>query len=73
MLKRNERWLKINIKPELPTKKKLPELYEKVIEASINYTKVYWIVDFDTILSETRTARKVEETPLEEFCKYKKI
>jgi len=71
MLKRNERHLKISIKPELPKRKKLSEQYHYVCSAAENYTKVFWVVDFDTILKETKDTRKGKETPLQEFQKYR--
>lgn len=72
MLKRNERNLAINIKPELNVKNTLEKQYKYVVNAAEDYTKVFWIVDFDTILAETRTAKKGTYTPLEKFKNYRK-
>jgi len=72
MLKRNERKLSINIKPELNVKKTLEQQYRHVISLAEDYTKVFWIVDFDTILAETRTAKKGISTPLEKFNNYRR-
>lgn len=47
MLKRNERSLRVDLKPEIPQKKKLKDQYKKVIESSKEYDKVFWIIDFD--------------------------
>jgi len=58
MLKRNERKLNINIEPKLPNKKSILEQYQKVVELANDYTKVFWIVDYDVIIKETREAKK---------------
>ena len=71
MLKRNERSLPINIKPELNVKKTLEKQYEYVVNAAEDYTKVFWIVDFDTILAETKVAKKGTSTPLQRFNNYR--
>jgi hypothetical protein len=52
MLRRNEKNIKVDLKPEIPQKKKLKEQYERVIEQSKHYDKVFWIVDFDVINSK---------------------
>ncbi len=71
MLKRNERRLPISIKPELNVKTTLEKQYKYVINAAEDYTKVFWVVDFDTILAETKTAKKGTSTPLEKFNNYR--
>lgn len=70
MLKRNERSIKVTIKPEIPQKKKLKDQYIKVVEVSKDYSKVFWIVDFDVIIKETRAAVKGKKTPIQEFKEY---
>ena len=70
MLKRNERQINVDLKPEIPQRKKLSELYKKVIELSKDYDKVFWIIDFDVINSETRTSKKGTKTALQEFREY---
>ena len=72
MLKKNEVLPRIDIKPELPKKKKFQDQYKSVIENSNYYDKVIWIIDFDTIVKETREAKKGSKTPLEYFKKYKR-
>lgn len=58
MLKRNERdKLTINISPFLSTQMSIEEQYEKVIELSENNAKVYWIIDYDTVIKETRESK----------------
>ncbi|KXB96889.1 MAG: hypothetical protein AA908_09740 [Chlorobi bacterium NICIL-2] len=54
MMKQNNEKLTINIKPELPHKKKLKEQFELVKELSSYYTKVFWIVDLDVIIQQQK-------------------
>lgn len=70
MLKRNERTLDINIEPRIPQKKKLSDQCETVKNLSAEYKHVYWIVDFDVVLQETRKTRKGEKTATEHFKDY---
>ena len=70
MLKRNERKISVDLKPEIPQRKKISDQYNKVIELSNDYDKVFWIIDFDVIISETRKAKKGNETALQEFKRY---
>jgi len=70
MLKRHEKAIKADIKPEMPQRKKLSDQYEQVIEYSKDYDKVFWIVDFDVISSETASAKKGKKTILQEFKGY---
>lgn len=47
--------IRLNIKPEIPQKKDLKSQFELVKELlGAEFNRVYWIVDFDTILKETR-------------------
>jgi len=71
MLQRNEPLLTISIKPEIPQKKRLDDQYEFVCACARDYTKVFWIVDLDTILRETATAKKGSCTSLQKFKTYK--
>ena len=70
MLKRNERSLQVTIKPDIPQKKKLKDLFDRVMEYSKDYDKVFWVVDLDVIVSESRLVAKGKESPLQEFRKY---
>jgi len=54
MLKRNESSLQINIEPKIPQKKKLSDQYKKVCELSEDYTKVFWIIDLDVVIKESK-------------------
>lgn len=73
MIKRNEKDLKVHIKPEIPQKKKLSDQYSKVIELSKIYDKVLWIVDLDVILSESATAKRNQHKSIHKFMEYKSI
>jgi len=70
MLKRNERMISVDLKPEIPQKKKLPDQFANVLELSRVYDKVFWIVDYDVIVSETRSAKKGTKTARQEFKEY---
>ncbi|QHI35817.1 hypothetical protein IMCC3317_11650 [Kordia antarctica] len=71
MLKRNERELNINIEPRLPSKKSISEQYKMVDELAEDYTKVFWIVDYDVIIKETRESQNRTETSEQLFVKLK--
>ncbi len=70
MLKRNERSIPVDLEPKIPHKKCLSEQYEMVIGLSMDYDKVFWLIDFDLIIRESRTAAKQNKTPLQEFREY---
>lgn len=70
MLKRNERVSNIKLEPIIPQRKKLSEQYERVVTLSKDYDKVFWIVDFDLIIKETKEAKKGTKTALQEFKEY---
>lgn len=72
MLKRNERSINVSIEPRIPQRKKLFEQFETVIELSKDYTKVFWVIDLDVILKETKEAKARKQTPFESFLGYKK-
>ncbi|MDF1675057.1 MAG: RloB family protein [Vicingaceae bacterium] len=71
MLKRNERKLNINIEPKLPSKKSIPEQYKMVEQLAEDYTKVFWIVDYDVIIKETLESKKGTETSEQLFIRLK--
>ena len=54
MLKKNETKLTVTIKPELPQKKSVEEQFDYVVKMSDVHEKVFWIVDMDVIIRETR-------------------
>lgn len=72
MLKRNERSINVNIEPKIPQRKKLSEQFETVIKLSQDYTKVFWIIDLDVILKETKEAKLGNKTALQSFLDFKK-
>lgn len=72
MLKRNERSIVVNIEPKIPQKKSLAEQYKNVITLSEEYTKVFWIIDFDVITNETKKAKHGTKTTTELFLEYKR-
>ena len=73
MIKRNEKLIKVDIKPEIPQKKKLSDQYSKVIELSKSYDKVYWVIDLDVILSESLLAKKGNRKVIDFFIQYKEV
>ena len=73
MLKRNERDVRINIEPKIPNKKSVKEQYNLVCDLSgKEFTKVFWIIDFDTIIKEENEATKGKKSPLKSFEEYRK-
>lgn len=72
MMKRHEDLPKVDVKPELPKRKKLKEQFEAVLDNAKLYDKVFWIVDFDTIIKEDREAKKGVESTLQAFQRYVK-
>ena len=72
MLKRNERHIRVSIKPEIPAKKSLEDQYKLVCELSDKeFTEVYWIIDLDTVLKETNQAPKGKKLPIKQFEEYR--
>lgn len=69
MIKRNER-VNFKITPEIPQRKKIVDQYETV-KAFVDqgYERVFWIVDFDTIMKEDKESKK-GESPLKTFLSY---
>ncbi|MDR0370667.1 MAG: RloB family protein [Prevotellaceae bacterium] len=73
LLQRYEK-VTINLEPKLPQKKLLSVQFAQVEELAEESEKVFWIVDFDTILKETQEAKRGRKTPLQEFQKlYNKV
>jgi len=72
MLKRNERSIRFNIKPEIPAKKSIDEQYELVQDLiKREFSKVFWLVDLDAIIKETKECHKGKVSPLNKFLKYR--
>jgi hypothetical protein len=73
MLKRNERNLRLNIKPEIPHKKNIEDQFKLVADLSAHeYSKVFWIVDLDTIIKESRETPKGKKSTLSSFIACRK-
>lgn len=54
MLKKNENSLTVTIKPELPQKKNIDDQFGYVLDLSKIHDKVFWIVDTDVVIRETK-------------------
>lgn len=57
MLRKVEGMKHLQIRPELPKKKKLRETFDYVCEISRDYDHVIWIADFDTIITEGKASK----------------
>lgn len=72
MLKRNERDIRVTIKPEIPNKKNIDEQFKQVCDLSAReYTKVFWIIDFDTVLKEARETGQGKQSPVKKIQEYR--
>lgn len=67
LMKEHENLKNIDIKPDLPKKKKLSELEELITENAKHYDRVIWIVDFDTIIKEEKEIKKGRKSKIQEF------
>jgi len=67
---RNSENIRIAVSPEMYQKKSMDEQYDKVVSYSEDSEKVFWIIDFDVILKETRECKKGKEPALVKFKKY---
>lgn len=70
MLKRNNKDLPVDLKPEIPQKKAVSDQYNKILELAADYDQVFWIVDLDVITDETRKTKKGERLAMVEFKEY---
>ncbi len=70
MIKRNEKAIKVAIKPEIPQHKKLSKQFEQVISLSKEYDKVIWMVDLDVILKDSTSSIKNKPKPFAQFLDY---
>ena len=63
--------LTLNSEPKLPSKKKgLKKLCEDIKNLEKEHDKIFWIVDFDTIIRETKEKKNGKERKLDTFRKY---
>jgi len=70
MLKRNENVRHVNIEPQIPQRKKLCEQYQRAIELAQHYDKVFWIIDLDVVIKESKETKKGNIKPLDELKQY---
>jgi hypothetical protein len=70
LMKQFEALQNVQIRPDLPSKKKLSDLYQLVISHIADYTKVIWLIDFDTIIKENREIPKGDKTKFQELKEY---
>jgi hypothetical protein len=71
MLKQNERLSNINIKPELQCSQKLSAQYNQIKQYLKIYDRVFWIIDLDSIIKETKERKnKSAKTPIETLHSY---
>lgn len=70
MLKRNERHLRVNIEPKIPQRKSLEEQFTMVVNLSEDYSRVFWIIDLDVVLSASNAAKRGVKTPMQVLKEY---
>jgi hypothetical protein len=70
LMKQYESLKMIDIKPELPRRKKLSELYKLVVDNAKDYSKVIWLIDFDAIIKEEKEARKGSKSKILQLDEY---
>jgi len=74
-LKKQEKGILVglDLQPKLPQKKKLEALYEFIEKLEKDeYDKIFWIVDFDTIIKISKESKKGVQTELDKFIDYYK-
>ena len=72
MLKRNERRIRVNIEPKIPSRKSLQEQYELALSLlDKEFAKVFWIVDLDVVLKEDKETPKGQKTVVQQFLEYR--
>lgn len=69
MMKMHEA-LPVDIKPDLPAKKKLKDQYEEVLEYARHSDKVIWMLDFDTLIKEESEIKVKVKSKIQEFKGY---
>lgn len=70
LMKHFEGLKNIDIKPELPKKRGLSDLFQLVQSHASDYSEVYWIIDLDAIIKETNEKQKGAKSKLEELKGY---
>ncbi len=69
MMKKHET-LPVDIKPDLPAKKKLKDQYDEVLEYAKHSDKVIWMLDFDTLIKEESETKAKGKSKIQEFRGY---
>ncbi len=64
-MKQTERLRGLKIKPDLPKKKTLPQLYAYVEEQAVIFDLVIWIIDMDVPIAEAKRVGKLPEVMVE--------
>jgi hypothetical protein len=72
MLKRNEKSINVNLEPRIPQKKKLKDQIQTVLALSKDFAKVFWIIDFDVLVQETKKTKKGQITPIQIYEAFRK-
>ena len=70
LLKQYESLKNVDIKPDLPKRKKLSELYNLVVENAAEFTKVIWVIDLDVIIKEDKERSGGGKPALQELKEY---
>ncbi len=70
MLKRNERGIQVNISPKIPQRKKMQEQFNEILDLAKYYDEVYWIIDLDVIIKESKETGKSKKTPIQRLKEY---
>jgi RloB-like protein len=71
MLKRNERALQVELRPSIPKKKKLEDQFRAIEElVRQGYSRIFWIIDYDTIRLETNQTPKGQKTAQQKLSEY---
>jgi len=71
MLKKHNPSLPINIEPKLAVKTTLESQFKKIKEEFYDsYDKIFWIIDYDVILDQTKKCKKGDKPKNQEFKEY---
>ena len=73
MLLRNEPNLKVRVLPRIPQKRRLSDQYKNVLVIAADATQVFWIIDLDKLVQESRLTKKGVKSPIQEFKEYQNV
>lgn len=71
IIKKHEGLRKINIKPDLPKRRRIEDDFRQIKEASNIYDQVIWIIDLDTIHKMHLERRQGSESYYERLIRFK--